>query len=35
MWRVKYSVSHKDSVWHNMPVTVLRGSSLQNFKFFG
>ena len=24
MWRVKYSVSHEDSIWHNMPVTVLQ-----------
>lgn len=35
MWRVKYSVSHEDSIWHNMPVTVLRGSGLRNFKFLG
>jgi len=28
MWRVKYPVSYEDSIWHNMPVTILRGSGL-------
>jgi len=28
MWRVKYPVSYEDSMWHNMPVTILRGSGL-------
>ena len=28
MWRVKYSVSHEDSISRKIPVTVLRGSGL-------